>query len=97
MSAILIIGLILAVAILVFKIAYLCRHRKDRERRNGVSDPETNSNQQISPQISTIYTQDFSRQNDELPTYTEIFVDDLPTYYQVINENKETVREHGTN
>ncbi|KAL7041201.1 hypothetical protein ACKWTF_000676 [Chironomus riparius] len=36
--------------------------------------------------ISTIYTSDFSRQNNELPTYTEIFIDDLPAYHQVVNE-----------
>ena len=41
------------------------------------------------PAISTIYT---ARQNNELPSYTEIFVDDLPAYHQVVNENEENSR-----
>ncbi|CAG9797622.1 unnamed protein product [Chironomus riparius] len=42
--------------------------------------------------VSTIYSGNFARQNNELPSYTEIFNDDLPTYHQVVHENTNNTR-----
>ncbi|KAL7041200.1 hypothetical protein ACKWTF_000675 [Chironomus riparius] len=42
--------------------------------------------------VSTISSGNFARQNNELPSYTEIFNDDLPTYHQVVNNNTNNTR-----